>query len=113
MTQNLNSLNVSTHNKNNAKVSHFKQKISAILSKKCDIIFLQDVRVQLSKVITIEKIITCTMFRNYKLIANSSLSKRGVCISYKRSLELSPLALLEMNKKISLLRVQYFQVSIK
>ena len=91
MTQNLNSLNVSTANKNNAKVSHFKQKISAILSKKCDIIFLQDVRAA-SKLITIEKIITCTMFGNYKLIANSTLSKRGVCILYKRTLDLEVLS---------------------
>ena len=92
MTQNLNSLNVSTHNRNNAKSSHFKQKILAILSKKCDIILLQDVRAS-SKLSTIEKIITCTMFGNYKLIANSTLSKRGVALLYKNTLNLNVISL--------------------
>lgn len=87
MSQNLNSLNISTHNRQNAKISHFKQKMSAILSKKCDFIFLQDVRAA-SKISTIQKIITCTSAGNYKLLFNSSLAKRGVCILYKASIDI-------------------------
>ena len=90
LTQNLNSLNVSTHNRQNAKVSHFKQKINAILSKNADIILIQDVRAA-NKIQTIEKITTCTSNGNYNLIFNSNLSKRGVCILYKNTTDIEVL----------------------
>ena len=40
LSQNVNTLNTSTNNSNNAKSTHFNQKINAILKSSCDLIFL-------------------------------------------------------------------------
>ena len=87
MSQNVNTLNTSTHNSSNAKNNHFSQKINAILKSKCDLIFLQDIRAS-CRIAVVSKIIACTKDGNYKLFYNSSRSKRGVCILYKSSLDL-------------------------
>lgn len=87
LSQNVNTLNTSTHNASNAKSNHFMQKINAILSTKCDIIFLQDIRAS-CRIAVVTKLIACTKNGNYSMLYNSSKSKRGVCILYKTSLDL-------------------------
>ena len=87
LSQNVNTLNTSTNNSNNAKSNHFTQKINAILKSSCDLIFLQDIRAS-CRIAVIGKIIACTKNGNYKMYYNSSKSKRGVCILYKSNLDI-------------------------
>ena len=87
LSQNVNTLNTSSNNSNNAKSNHFTQKINAILKTGCDLIFLQDIRAS-CRIAVIGKIIECTKNGNYKMFYNSSKSKRGVCILYKANLDI-------------------------
>ena len=82
LSQNVNTLNTSTNNSNNAKNNHFTQKITAISKTNCDLIFLQDIRAS-CRIAVLRKIIGCTKKGNYKMFFNSSKSK-GMYASYIR-----------------------------
>ena len=86
LTQNCDSLNLSTF-KNDGSVKTFNRKIEAILACNADIVLLCDIRSKNQDKI-IEHYVQCTATGGYKLITNSSISKRGVAIMYKNDLDL-------------------------
>jgi exonuclease III len=85
LIQNVDSMNLSTF-KNDGTIRTFQRKMNAILNIKADIIMLCDTRCK-NKSNIIENYVQCTEFGNYKIITNSQLSKRGVALLYKDSLD--------------------------
>ena len=83
---NCNSLNISTHNKDSITIDDFNKKIVAFLKQKCDLIFLQDIRLN-AKLEVLNKAVRCTPYGNYVVYSNSYKSKRGVCINYPHPYE--------------------------
>lgn len=86
LVQNCDSLNLSTF-KNDGSIKTFNRKIEAILTCNADIVLLCDIRSKNQDKI-IEHYIQCTATGGYKMITNSSTSKRGVAILYKNDLDL-------------------------
>ena len=82
---NVNSLNMSTHNKDSISLDDYNKKVTAFLKHKLDILALQDIRLN-SRDDILSKSIRCTKFGNYELFCNSRKSKRGVCVIFKQSL---------------------------
>ena len=84
---NVNSLNLSTHNKDSISIDDYNKKVTAFLKHKLDIIALQDIRMN-SRDDILSKSIRCTPFGNFSLISNSNKSKRGVCLIFKQGLNI-------------------------
>ena len=82
---NVNSLNISKHNKDAITIDDYNKKVTAFLKHKLDILALQDIRLN-SRDDILSKSIRCTKFGNYELICNSNMSKRGVCFILKKDL---------------------------
>ena len=82
---NVNSLNISTHNKDSITIDDYNKKVTAFLKHKLDILALQDIRLN-SRDDILSKSIRCTMYGNYELLSNSHKSKRGVCFIFKKDL---------------------------
>jgi hypothetical protein len=80
---NVNSLNVSTLGKSNAKTY---LKIEGVTGKKADIILLTDVRVK-DKGEEIKRLFGLTVNGSYKLYLNSSKESRGVGIAIRRNIQ--------------------------
>ena len=84
LSQNCNSLNLSTFNSDKKK---FYEKMFSILSQKADIVCLQDIRLS-NKVDILRNFLTHNQFGSFKLYANSNKDARGVCIFIKKEIDL-------------------------
>ena len=79
LSQNVNSLNISTVFKTSNTLNKFSQKLEAILTTKADIIFLQDIRLK-NNFTTFKKYLNFNPHNPYDSYINSTLSNRGVAI---------------------------------
>ena len=89
---NVNTLNVSTHNKDSISIDDFAKKVAAFIKQKNDFIFLQDLRLN-GRTDLLEKHIRCTPHGNFQLFCNSPTSKRGVCIIVNKQINFEPLTI--------------------
>ena len=86
LTQNCNSLNISTIDNPDNSLNRFKQKMFSLLETKSDIIFLQDIRAG-DKCWSIEQLFTVNPFACYRCFFNSTKSSRGVMICIKNTVD--------------------------
>ena len=87
---NVNTLNVSTHNKDSISLDDFSKKVTAFIRQKNDLLFIQDLRLN-AKDDLLEKAIRCTPHGNFQLFCNSPTSKRGMAIIVNKNLNFEPL----------------------
>ena len=78
-SQNVNSLNLGSHDHNIPIVDKFGSKINHILKQSSDVILLQDVRVG-KKESSLKKVIQFSKYGSFDVFINSSKSKRGCAI---------------------------------
>ena len=89
---NVNTLNVSTHNKDSISIDDFSKKVAAFIRQKNDILFVQDLRLN-GRADLLEKHIKCTPHGNHDLYCNSPTSKRGVCIIINKKVNIDILSI--------------------
>jgi len=80
LSQNVNSMNLSSRFQIKNKLNRFDQKLESFLSKKAGIIFLQDMRLGLEGEGIFRKRLEFHKYGNFHLYSNSSKSSRGVAI---------------------------------
>lgn len=85
-SQNVNSLNVSTHSNFHNNTNKFVSKLNCILKNNTDLIFMQDLRLSNNQHI-LEKYISCTQYGSYKAFLNSQSSSRGVAILIRNNIQ--------------------------
>ena len=86
ISQNVNSLNLSTRLQLNNNLNRFDQKIESILSKNADIILLQDVRLGPLGHDILKKRLKFSKYGSFALFSNSTKSCRGVAVIIKETL---------------------------
>jgi len=80
LSQNVNSMNISSRFQIKNKLNRFDQKLESFLSKKAGIIFLQDMRLGLEGERIFRKRLEFHKYGNFHLYSNSTKSSRGVAI---------------------------------
>ena len=85
LTQNFNSLNLSTYDSNHFNVNKFTSKLAQTLKHKSDIFLIQDLRLK-GKYNILNKELSCTKYGNYEAFVNSKTKNRGCAILIKRDL---------------------------
>ena len=80
LSQNVNSMNISSRFQIKNKLNRFDQKLESFLSKKAGIIFLQDMRLGLEGEGIFRKRLEFHKYGNFHLYSNSAKSSRGVSI---------------------------------
>ena len=91
VSQNVNSLNLSTKNFTGSRLNRCNQKILALLHTKADFLLLQDVRVS-NNSNYVTKMFSCSQFGNYNVHINSTRTSRGVMIAYKCNMDIKILS---------------------
>ena len=86
LSQNVNSLNLSTRFQLNNNLNRFDQKLEAILDKKVEIILLQDVRLGPEGDNILRKRLVFNKYGSYDTYTNSTKASRGVAILIKSQL---------------------------
>ena len=86
ISQNVNSLNMSTRSQLINSLNRFDQKLESILSKNADIILLQDTRMGSDGHNILRKRLEFSKYGAYSLFSNSTKSSRGVAVIIKNSL---------------------------
>ena len=86
ISQNVNSLNLSTHDQSYLTCNKFLAKINDILQNKPNIVLLQDLRLN-SKSDLLEKELKCNQFGNYACFLNSQMNCRGTGILLNGNLD--------------------------
>ena len=80
LSQNVNSLNLSTRFQLSNNLNRFDQKLEAILDKKVEIILLQDVRLGPEGDNILRKRLEFNKYGSYDTFTNSTRASRGVAI---------------------------------
>ena len=86
LSQNVNSLNLSTHFQLSNNLNRFDQKLESILDKKAEIILLQDIRLGTDGEKILKKRLEFSKFCSYHTYTNSTQASRGVAILIKSQL---------------------------
>ena len=89
ISQNVNSLNISTRFQLVNNLNRFDQKLESILSKNADIILLQDTRLGTEGSNILKKRLEFHRYGSFTTYTNSNTSSRGVAIIIKNTLPLS------------------------
>ena len=89
ISQNVNSLNISTRFQLVNNLNQFDQKLESILSKNADIILLQDTRLGTEGSNILKKRLEFHRYGSFTTYTNSNTSSRGVAIIIKNTLPLS------------------------
>ena len=98
LTQNCNSLNISTYYHKIQTLNLFSQKLNAVLNSRADFILLQDTRLGTRG----ENILKNKLeFNSYLDYVNSSRNKRGVAILINKKLNAAVLDIINAPMKIS------------
>ena len=86
LTQNVNSLNLSTRFQLSNNLNRFDQKLESILEKKSEIILLQDIRLGKDGEKILKKRLEFSKYGSYHTYTNSTQASRGVAILIKSQL---------------------------
>ena len=86
ISQNVNSLNLSTRSQLVNNLNRFDQKLESILSKNADIILLQDTRMGTDGHNILKKRLKFSRYGSYSLFSNSTKSSRGVAVIINKTL---------------------------
>ena len=86
ISQNVNSLNMSTRSQLINCLNRFDQKFESILSKNADIILLQDTRMGSDGHNILRKRLEFSRYGAYSLFSNSTKSSRGVAVIINKTL---------------------------
>ena len=86
LSQNVNSLNLSTGFQLNSNLNRFDQKFESILDKKAEIILLQDIRLGKDGEKILKKRLEFSKFGSYHTYTNSTQASRGVAILIKSNI---------------------------
>ena len=86
ISQNDNSLNLSTRLHLSNNLNRFDQKLESILSKNADIILLQDTRLGTDGHNILKKRLEFSRYGSYSLFSNSTKSSRGVAVIIRKTL---------------------------
>ena len=86
LSQNVNSLNLSTRFQLSNNLNRFDQKLESILDKKAEIILLQDIRLGTDGEKILKKRLEFSKFGSYHTYTNSTQASRGVAILIKSQL---------------------------
>ena len=86
LTQNCNSLNISTYYHKVLYLNLFSQKLDAVLNSCADFILLQDMRLGTKGENILKNKLEFNSYLDYDLFVNSSRNKRGVAILFNKNL---------------------------
>ena len=112
---NVNSFNMSTMNANHKNTNWFIPKLNHVLSNKCSVYLLQDIRLS-SNTNSVEKFtneLKCTMHGNFDVFLNSSKGSGGTAIllaiiKLSKNLDLIVKTLLDLTLFLTMLECQFF-----